>query len=148
VSGGGGWGLKQGLLSLDPQTTLASDEHQDMQSFIDSFKKEASPEQEETFVQFFVEAMSPPTAEEQQTAAPSRHWKRPAIMIGTPGSAVGPSPVHVVEACRGLFGAVSSEGVYLEKDVERDGRPAMASKLDAPGSYVVSTASSWTDGDA
>lgn len=160
MSGGGGWGPKQGLLSLDPQTTLASDEHQDMQSFIDSFKREAIPKtegDEETFVQFFVEAMPPPptitaTAADQQqpTKTPSHaHWKRPAIMIGTAGSAIGfAPPAHAVEACAGLFGAVSSAGVYLERDAEGDGRPAMTSKLDAPGSYLISTAGSWTDGDA
>ncbi|KAK7951124.1 uncharacterized protein PG986_006852 [Apiospora aurea] len=39
LSGGGGWGAKQGLLSLDPETTYAAPEQDDMDVFIKAFEE-------------------------------------------------------------------------------------------------------------
>jgi len=44
VSGGGGWGAKQGLLSLDPETTYAQPEQNDIDAFVKAFEERNSAE--------------------------------------------------------------------------------------------------------
>ncbi|KAL1842380.1 hypothetical protein VTJ49DRAFT_5445 [Mycothermus thermophilus] len=82
LSGGGGWGSKRGLLSLDPETRLASKaddaddaEHDSLSSFLASLKGEASEDPKSNssntntngiaspgmYVQFLVEPPSPPS---------------------------------------------------------------------------------------
>ncbi|KAI0387929.1 hypothetical protein F5Y04DRAFT_241337 [Hypomontagnella monticulosa] len=43
MSGGGGWGLKQGLLSLDPETTYSPPDQDDIEMFIRAFHERDSP---------------------------------------------------------------------------------------------------------
>ncbi|KAK0729180.1 hypothetical protein B0T21DRAFT_370519 [Apiosordaria backusii] len=132
LSGGGGWGLKQGLLSLDPDTRYAREEHEDMESFIRSFKGEDATGGIVTpgsYVQFFTEVI-PPT----ETTRPKLPWPYdcPTFAIGTSGGQTSSE----VETFPNLFGAVSSEGVYLSSEKNA----AITTKLDAPRSYVVSHA--------
>ncbi|KAK4205331.1 hypothetical protein QBC40DRAFT_271526 [Triangularia verruculosa] len=133
LSGGGGWGLKQGLLSLDPNTRYAREEHEDMESFIRSFKGEDATGGIVTpgsYVQFFTEAI-PPT----ETTRPKLPWPSdsPTFAIGTPGGKASGQ----VETFPNLFGAVSAEGVYISSEENT----SITTKLDAPQSYVVSHAS-------
>lgn len=133
VSGGGGWGLKQGLLSLDPNTRYAREEHEDMESFIRSFKREDATGGIVTpgsYVQFFTEAIPPTEKTRLKLAWPS---DRPTFAIGTSGGKTS----EEVETFPDLFGAVSSEGVYISSEENA----AITTKLDAPQSYVVSHAS-------
>ncbi|CAP69383.1 uncharacterized protein PODANS_1_10470 [Podospora anserina S mat+] len=133
LSGGGGWGLKQGLLSLDPNTRYAREEHEDMESFIRSFKREDATGGIVTpgsYVQFFTEAIPPTEKTRLKLAWPS---DRPTFAIGTSGGKTS----EEVETFPDLFGAVSSEGVYISSEENA----AITTKLDAPQSYVVSHAS-------
>lgn len=43
VSGGGGWGLKKGLLSLDPETNYSPSDQDDIETFIKAFHERDSP---------------------------------------------------------------------------------------------------------
>ena len=137
VSGGGGWGLKQGLLSLDPQTTFDNDEDRDLQRFMKSFQGETSPER---LVQFFIEGPPPPKASPFSLLKndPSRRslLNTQTTVIGTPGAVVESAAAkhRGASACPGLFGAVSEAGVYLES---LDAQHAIATKLDASRSYVI-----------
>lgn len=152
MSGGGGWGLKQGLLSLDPETSLSTGEHDDMESFMRSFSGDSSAGgvvAPGSYVQFFVESASPAPAE--SAAPPRRRWDpsaapaTPTVVLGTPGAAAPGGDLPA--AWPGLFGAVSADGVFLssreggreEEDEGGDKRP-VETKLDAPRSYVISSA--------
>ncbi|KAK4105281.1 hypothetical protein N658DRAFT_114052 [Parathielavia hyrcaniae] len=137
LSGGGGWGAKQGLLSLDPQISLTTNETKDLAHFISSFKGKAGITTPGTFVQFFVEAADP-TREELEALSP-RRWgpghnsDTVTAVVGTSGAAASAPPLDPVGLCPSLFGALSTEGIYLSKN---DRRPS--AKLDAPRSYVMS----------
>ncbi|KAK4043643.1 hypothetical protein C8A01DRAFT_43401 [Parachaetomium inaequale] len=148
LSGGGGWGPKQGLLSLDPQTEFAPDENQDLQSFMDSFHGKnaggiASPG---SYVQFFVEAAY--SMSEGWSVPLPRRWDpvetsaTPTTVFGTPGAVIGASPLDAVRSYPSLFGAVSSAGVYLSREkAAKDGEGrewVAASKMDTPRSYLIS----------
>ncbi|KAK3300951.1 uncharacterized protein B0H64DRAFT_314636 [Chaetomium fimeti] len=154
LSGGGGWGAKQGLLSLDPQTRPGTDDQRDLDSFQASFLggpggggggSDAAPPgsgnadsivSPGSHVQFFVEAAYP--TREQSLADWARRWdpvetrESVTAAFGTPGAVIGASPVDAVGSCPGLFGAVSSGGVFLST---RKGK--VAAKVDAPRSYLV-----------
>jgi hypothetical protein len=45
VSGGGGWGAKQGLLSLDPETSYSAPEQDDIDDFIRAFQERGNEDQ-------------------------------------------------------------------------------------------------------
>lgn len=115
-----------------------------MQSFLDSFEAKASPE---AFVQFFVEATIPaptPSAEAGRRLQwdPSKLPDLATTVVGTAGSSppgVSPQQGPAAEACPGLFGAVSEEGVYIEQGTGGH-QPALTTKMDVPHSYVISHA--------
>ncbi|KAK4152420.1 hypothetical protein C8A00DRAFT_16259 [Chaetomidium leptoderma] len=143
LSGGGGWGPKQGLLSLDPQTEFATDELQDMQSFIDSFKGNAGGiVNAGTYVQFFTESAYP--TEDVWSVPSARLWDPSEVsrtvttVLGTSGAVIGASPFDSVTASPSLFGAVSSAGVYLSQKATRRSKHSVATKMDTPRSYLVS----------
>ncbi|KAI1416798.1 hypothetical protein F5Y13DRAFT_153089 [Hypoxylon sp. FL1857] len=50
LSGGGGWGLKQGLLSLDPETNYSLPDQDDVEMFIKAFQERDSPNPSEGLV--------------------------------------------------------------------------------------------------
>ncbi|KAI0152557.1 hypothetical protein F4776DRAFT_38705 [Hypoxylon sp. NC0597] len=50
LSGGGGWGLKQGLLSIDPETNHSPLDQDDIEMFIKAFQERDSPNPSEGFV--------------------------------------------------------------------------------------------------
>jgi hypothetical protein len=154
LSGGGGWGAKQGLLSLDPQTRIATDDQQDLDSFKASFHEgpggAASPAgfpnrggivTPGSYVQFFVEAAYP--TPEQSLANWARDWdpvesgETVTTAFGTPGAVIGASPADSISSFPSLFGAISSSGVYLSRKGER-GLAELAAKMDSPRSYLIS----------
>lgn len=141
MSGGGGWGAKKGLLSLDPKTQLGTDDAKDMQSFMDSFQKKGDTASPGTYVQFLVEAALPEQAQWSIPAA--RRWdfadvKTVTSVIGTPGAVVSADPLNAVASCPGLFGAVSSEGVHLFKPPSLKDDRKLTTRVDTPSSYVIS----------
>ncbi|KAK3310557.1 uncharacterized protein B0T15DRAFT_489232 [Chaetomium strumarium] len=160
LSGGGGWGLKKGLLSLDPQTRLTTDEHQDLESFISSFRGDTSAGGIITpgsYVQFFVEPALPSPQEDDDYAPVTRsssssssssvRFRTLTTVFGTHARPPIRSPLAAtasdpVRAWPGLFGALSSEAMYISHRGEtRDGQVVIATKIDVPRSYMVSTAS-------
>ncbi|KAK4165699.1 hypothetical protein QBC43DRAFT_314984 [Cladorrhinum sp. PSN259] len=141
LSGGGGWGTKQGLLSLDPETTLNAEEHEDLESFIRSFKGEdvaggggiVTPG---SYVQFFTEGIYPRAYDTK-----AFHPNGSAYAIGTASEGKKDSTARVEDRKEGwkvesgLFGAVSSEAIYVESDHAELG--GFKTKIDAPSSYMV-----------
>lgn len=122
VSGGGGWGAKQGLLSLDPETQLSTSDQTDLDSFKTSFfegpNSHGSPANTNrittitsmlnpnptsgtllppgSLIQFFIEAAYPTPS--QSLADWSRDWdpaespETVTAAFGTPGAAVDALP--------------------------------------------------------
>ncbi|KAK4186158.1 hypothetical protein QBC35DRAFT_502011 [Podospora australis] len=134
LSGGGGWGLKQGLLSLDPQTKFTAEEHEDLESFMRSFRGEedtggiVTPG---TYVQFFTE-LHPAETRDRPVLRTLTEALR--YVIGTSGTSTRAMGDNVIaQTYPNLFGAVSSEGIYLSSEGS-----ALRTKLDAPRSFVVS----------
>ncbi|KAK3988073.1 hypothetical protein QBC44DRAFT_351385 [Cladorrhinum sp. PSN332] len=138
LSGGGGWGAKQGLLSLDPETTFNTEEHEDLESFIRSFKGEDAANGNGivtpgSYVQFFAEGIYP-----RAYGKKAFHPNGSAYALGT--TSEGKQESRQVEDSKpswkvdpGLFGAVSSEGIYVETDTPQQ---VTKTKIDAPSSYV------------
>ncbi len=85
VSGGGGWGDKQGLLSLDPQTKYSSPDEDDVESFIRSFKGDTSGAgtvvAPGSYIQFFIEGPRPA----QGASEPAR----PFVVLPFPKFTIG-----------------------------------------------------------
>ncbi|KXX73977.1 hypothetical protein MMYC01_208753 [Madurella mycetomatis] len=149
LSGGGGWGSKQGLLSLDSQTSLAAGEQQDLEDFIKSFHGNRDSAggivAPGSYVQFFVE----PAALPGQDSKPYFPWScyaqsSPTLALGTSGAAPIPPQDGLAEAWPALFGAVSSQGIYLSRPDSAGNLDTVASKLDAPCSYTISTTSGFS----
>ncbi|OHW95497.1 hypothetical protein CSPAE12_05915 [Colletotrichum incanum] len=140
LSGGGGWGKKQGLLSLDPETTYSSSsEEEDLDSFIRSFESQHDGGAQQgvvapgSYIQYFVTA---PMSARPNVSRPDGATLN--IAFGTSESAIseaplstdGPSDWKVVPE---HFGAVSSHGLFIKSQVNDF---TSESKLDAPGSWV------------
>ncbi|KAK0746148.1 hypothetical protein B0T18DRAFT_488772 [Schizothecium vesticola] len=134
LSGGGGWGAKQGLLSLDPQTRYAAAGEEDVESFIRSFHGEeagggvVAPG---SWVQFMVE----------EVEVGGTDGLRPSMILGTHvavesdgSSADAGTKVEVLE---NIFGASSSQGIYVATEaVGQAGDGEIVTKIDAARSYV------------
>ncbi|EAQ92726.1 hypothetical protein CHGG_00961 [Chaetomium globosum CBS 148.51] len=170
VSGGGGWGAKQGLLSLDPETQLATDEHHTLNNFKESFFQDPNyhgtpldlPRLQSrrphglgnpgpahslippgSLVQFFVEAAYPTPS--QALAAWSRDWD-PAESSATITGAFG-TPGAVIDPCpvNPVTDHPSLFGAVSATGVflsrgPMRGLPEIAAKLDSPRSYFVARA--------
>lgn len=153
VSGGGGWGLKQGLLSLDPQTRHASDADQDIDSFISAFKGEEAPGgvvSPGAYIQFYVEPV-PLDAEQDGIPEPAASLgPPPSIVFGTshtglePRSDAGGDSVGIIHD---HFGSLSKEGIYVDSVPEPshaiDEKISIHTKVDSPCSYVWEGAKRW-----
>ena len=129
MSGGGGWGKKKGLLSLDPDTRPNfPDEVDDADILQRSFNKEGqlvSPNDiavPGSWIQFFVPAHDPTNKSETTPAAVFGSSARFGWMP-TKANSIIPH-----------FGALSIKGVFLES--ERGGAK-LHSKLDMPNARVM-----------
>ncbi|KAK4447523.1 hypothetical protein QBC34DRAFT_409639 [Podospora aff. communis PSN243] len=137
LSGGGGWGLKQGLLSLDPQTKYSTADNEDVESFMRSFQGEDSGSatvMPGSYVQYFVEPFgSLPEGLQNKTKIDGE-----SIVLGNQGAPLKEATSSNVEVQPGLFGAASSEGIYIAS--EADDQHGIITKLDSGGSHIVSRA--------
>ncbi|TPX15407.1 uncharacterized protein E0L32_004387 [Thyridium curvatum] len=144
LSGGGGWGAKQGLLSLDPQTRYMTAGNEDIESFISSFRGESTSDSIVTpgnYIQFFVQPM--PNKTEELAPVAKQAGSMPSIAFGTHA---GPLDDLVAGAKPSItvvddhFGAVTSHGIYIEPkpDLEHQVqvREGTHTKIDAPNSYI------------
>ncbi|TLS26623.1 hypothetical protein PpBr36_05285 [Pyricularia pennisetigena] len=141
LSGGGGWGAKRGLLSLDPQTTYSSSGPEDLETFMAAFGGETTPNSvvsPGSYIQFLVEPLQPSPAQGTQ--------RLPSLLLGTtPSNPVelgdgensrGKQPPNLVE---GHFGALSNSGIYLSlaSSSNSGSYPGqILTKVDAPNSYL------------
>jgi hypothetical protein len=125
VSGGGGWGAKKGLLSLDPQRTHFSlSEEEEMQNFIQSMNGGGfTPEGSQ--IQFFMSAPALPDSTEPFA---------PGVAFGVAGDVAIPKDPEPVNGFIGQhFGALSNSALYLSGQGLPDGKET---KLSVPHSRV------------
>ncbi|KAG8419853.1 hypothetical protein J3458_004686 [Metarhizium acridum] len=130
LSGGGGWGPKKGLLSLDPQQThFALSEADEMERFMKTMDNSgfAPPGAR---VQFFVPAMAPP--EITNCPATGVVFGVP-LGIEIPGEA-GTAPKGYLVADH--FGALSSQGIYLSGRTDAASPSGYESKINVPGCRI------------
>ncbi|KAJ3948037.1 uncharacterized protein N0V96_002279 [Colletotrichum fioriniae] len=142
-SGGGGWGKKAGLLSLDPEVKYsASSEEEDLDSFIRSFenRNEGGGDAEQgviapgSYIQYFV---APPfTATKRHTAADGESQFTDSFGV-TDDARLEASSVPTSRDWKQIqhqFGAVTTHGLFLEC---RSLRPLVReTKLDVPGAWI------------
>lgn len=150
VSGGGGWGNKQGLLSLDPQTTYYGKKHAPLE-----FSNRTMEEQQTSalgvlaepgaFIQFFTtkhdgDEITPSPVSESNASAQS-------VVIGTIPNPVDGADMEVpddlndtIEIQAGHFGCVSQAGLYIHKG--RENSEPYETKVDIPYSFFGSSTGS------
>ncbi|KAK8050360.1 hypothetical protein PG994_012090 [Apiospora phragmitis] len=154
LSGGGGWGAKQGLLSLDPETTYAAPEQDDIDVFIKAFEERNSADQSSSsegivspgsYIMFCVE---PERGAPSSVVDPSSGLVGSRLTLavapkdeellqqGIEGGAVakmGKTTETEVDVVPGHFGAASSTGLYLKSPFPQH---PWSTKIDAPYSAV------------
>ncbi|PBP22871.1 V-type ATPase, C subunit family protein [Diplocarpon rosae] len=161
LSGGGGWGAKQGLLSLDPQTTYAEIPEARFDFSGGSLEEQQASAlgnlaQEGAYIQFFVAHNKRPLADIEDFDP--AHMMRTSIVFGSVPSTVDdfyparpPSSTQSAEKPiyhirRGHFGFVSESGVFVrhstgDSDISSGGGASSAlesvTKIDLPYSYLV-----------
>ncbi|GAO13828.1 hypothetical protein UVI_02004510 [Ustilaginoidea virens] len=129
LSGGGGWGAKKGLLSLDPRETFyAPPEEEDMERFMQAMSNSGLVPTD-SYIQFFVSGMAPSAL----TASSAT-----GVVFGVPTSPssteeAGPEPQTSLLADH--FGALSSQGIYTSP-LPNAKHAFRESKLSVPGSRV------------
>jgi hypothetical protein len=146
VSGGGGWGIKQGLLSLDPEITHGSNQESPLQ-----FHHGFSPKDEQSqalgevakpgdYIQFFIPGDAMPEAPLVEEANSAR---RESSVFGTIPSSVDDLPPTISAeetsqlenfvAVPGHFGALTEQGIYLSLVRPKDTQLAdFKTKIDIP----------------
>ncbi|KAI0022404.1 hypothetical protein F4780DRAFT_734096 [Xylariomycetidae sp. FL0641] len=152
LGGGGGWGLKQGLLSLDPQRSYSVPEQDDVEMFIKSFQERDSGDSSDGVVtpgSYIMYCIEPQWTDKDISASRS--------LASTAGLAVGVAPsiepesssasaTGDVEVMGDHFGACSAGGIFLRTipDVASIGQQddaavasrAFTTKIDVPGACV------------
>ena len=153
LSGGGGWGIKQGLLSLDPQTTFSTVSEARFDFSTGSLKDQrelalGNIAEVGAFIQFFVATPAVPAA--TLSTIPYRDAWRRTTVIGTVPSTIddqlledtSPSKRDNSVYIPGHFGAVSESGIFLstlpkeEAESSGDKDIIIHTKIDLPYSYV------------
>lgn len=151
MSGGGEWGAKASLLSLDPQTSYGVQSEDDkLDRFQRSFLGEAAADGATTrpgdFVQFFVEGdseVSPEGSEHTKLTQPSAVLPRAAFGVGefskedrTPERVDASSRENrkLIRLAPNHFGAFSAEGIYL--DMKSDYARERRTKVNTPGTII------------
>ncbi|KAI1744076.1 hypothetical protein F4680DRAFT_406111 [Xylaria scruposa] len=154
LSGGGGWGLKQGLLSLDPETNFSlPGQDDDIEAFIKSFEERNSTEPTSglatpgSSLLFCVE----PQLTDIETLSSQYLTPAKTLSFGvapshddTPSPDSHPNSVKVVE---GHFGISSTAGLFLRTTPEFAGmvsnnrnrgarQSSFTTKIDVPGAYL------------
>ncbi|EHK15396.1 uncharacterized protein TRIVIDRAFT_196254 [Trichoderma virens Gv29-8] len=125
LSGGGGWGAKKGLLSLDPQRTHFSlSEEEEMQNFIQSMSGGGFTPQGSQ-IQFFMSAPALPDITEPFV---------PGVAFGVSGDVAVPRDPEPIQGFIGQhFGALSNSAIYLSGQGLPSGKET---KLSVPHSRV------------
>ncbi|KAI1430310.1 hypothetical protein F5Y12DRAFT_709324 [Xylaria sp. FL1777] len=153
LSGGGGWGLKQGLLSLDPETTFSlPGQDNDMEMFIKSFRERNSTEPTSglatpgSFLLFCVEPQATDTEAllgQRLATTKSWHFGVAPNLDYSPSPNSRPDPVEIID---GHFGISSTMGLFLRavpefarvggnNRSEDKAQGLFTTKVDVPGAY-------------
>ncbi|KAG9236915.1 hypothetical protein BJ875DRAFT_455230 [Amylocarpus encephaloides] len=153
LSGGGGWGAKQGLLSLDPQTTYHQTDGAALE-FLNEYLEHQQTSalgkvaQPGAYIQFF--GMRSPKQGWDRLLRVQMKWYDPAcrsVIIGTCPNTIDDMPKqdnqkygepHTprIRVRAGQFGCVSETGIFIR---QRQGgsKPDFETKLDLPYSYLM-----------
>jgi hypothetical protein len=155
LSGGGGWGKKAGLLSLDPDATYhvrgIRDNHAwdfDLDLADENDEKTAEGHRREALgdvvaegdgIWFFIAPNDPGLVEDQLTLLQSLPPNVPTAHFGSIPSTIDSGPSHSQGSAsiiyeNGLFGALSEGGMALT--IANGQRDRMQTKLDVPFSYL------------
>ncbi len=114
VSGGGGWGVKKGLLSLDPQRThFALSEEEEMQRFMQSMDDSGFAPSGST-IQFLMAVQDPVDMPD---------YEPPNIVFGVPGSPQETGAVLEKPFIGAHFGALSNQGIFVSDPASADAEP-------------------------
>ncbi|KAK0632267.1 hypothetical protein B0T14DRAFT_444941 [Immersiella caudata] len=135
LSGGGGWGFKQGLLSLDPQTKYSTSDDEDVENFIRSFHGQDSGGATiapGSYVQYFVEPFGCPP----RGFRPRVRGGVASVVLGNQSILPEKTAQSDIQVVKGQFGAVSSQGIYISSKEEKPHQ--ITTKLDVWGSYITS----------
>ncbi|KAG0650596.1 hypothetical protein D0Z07_2574 [Hyphodiscus hymeniophilus] len=157
LSGGGGWGVKQGLLSLDPQTTFAMIKEARFDFSNGSLEEQQNSAlgtiaEVDSLIQFFVANTTTPEAPPPMHPVHGGVWRRTTV-IGTVPSTIDDQRMDESPSSgkdkfiylSGHFGAVSESGMFLRilprkgaatsgDEIKKD--PSLHTKIDLPYSYV------------
>ncbi|KAH7031582.1 uncharacterized protein B0I36DRAFT_324226 [Microdochium trichocladiopsis] len=146
LSGGGGWGAKQGLLSLDPETSYAQPEQNDIDAFVKAFEERNSAEPSSGLVSpgsYVLFCVEPYLTTEQK-----RSLKLPPILsLGVSPHAEdtqhslseGPGKIRILD---GYMGIQSAAGLFVKALPEVDGRgtgkaASLTTRINVPRSFLV-----------
>lgn len=150
MSGGGEWGTKASLLSLDPQTSHGRESEKDeLDKFIKSFHRDEDAKdaiaKPGDYVQFFVERDSAQLKPEHQNNLymPATEYPPVSFGVGDTNLKDLEPPDRSVESRRHVhsqnmdwiafdhFGGYSADGIYLSA-----GKVGPNTKLDVPGASM------------
>lgn len=133
MSGGGEWGAKASLLSLDPQTTYKKrSEEDELKDFQKSFRGDLdaadSIVRPGDFVQFFIRDDASDKAYDKFRA----NLSGVSVGVVDPSSGKDAESLGPLEVWKGRFGAVTTQSVYAEG-------ARLKTKLDTPGAVATLT---------
>ncbi|KAI1386572.1 uncharacterized protein F4822DRAFT_320273 [Hypoxylon trugodes] len=118
LSGGGGWGLKQGLLSLDPETNYSLPGQDDVEMFIKAFHERNSPDSSEGLVtpgSYLMFCIEPHCTEKEIRESQQMN---PTTVVGVTSDNDQvlnySGPTDHIEIIDDHFGIVSKAGVFLK----------------------------------
>jgi hypothetical protein len=151
VSGGGGWGAKQGLLSLDPQLTYSEDNHIPLEMSGTSLEEQQTSAlgniaKPGSFIRFFARTSWKPWVGVDSEAPKIFKSFDPAtrtVVIGTSQSTIDMVPEELpqkgdetfIRFQSGAFRCSSQSGVFITKEPTTDGT-THKTKLDMPGAFL------------
>lgn len=146
LSGGGGWGAKQGLLSLDPEAKMSTTDEEDVESFERDFMagreggegggSVVGPGDE---VMFCVDTTTFPAATEKQGWGEEDRRSKRFVVEVAPETAPGPVG-NAVEKSRtkrmdGFFGLVTT-AMFVAPIAGLESEMAASMKIDTPGAEL------------
>ena len=153
LSGGGGWGKKAGLLSLDPESSYSPDESTSQESdFFASMGSLDSKAEEPAFrdivspgdyIQFYITPIASPTLEPEQASLVPTSYRQsaefgtvPSTIDNMPQSSTSDSSTtSACELYENHFGALSEVGIALTISRHEDRQEPVAlnaTKIDVP----------------
>lgn len=152
MSGGGEWGAKASLLSLDPQTSCGKESEDDelkrfQRSFHGQDTANGATARPGDYVQFFVEGDPELSGSVNKTLRPTSRARYPSIAFGvgefgkkgyttaTVDTSVT-KPSRLVQLADNHFGAFSAEGMYLETEPHHGKEVKSTTKINVPGTIM------------